>query len=190
MGNFWGFAAGVSGVPSVTAVSGAKCVSGATSVSGIMNVAGGPLPRVLGVPRVWWVLDVQWVPWEPKMPQVEGGATGSHETDVSQGTQCPVCAGHRACIECIGCQVCLGCVRDLCIMRSLLHRNGLPQEKPGQNEGGHLTAWRQEFFGAGVPHGRRGFTAMVLQKPVLEKPSTILGELENSGLLYQRAQRS
>ena len=53
MGNFWGFAAGVSGVPSVTAVSRAKCVSGATSVSGIMNVAGGPLPRVLGVPRVW-----------------------------------------------------------------------------------------------------------------------------------------
>ena len=31
---------------------------------------------------------------------------------------------------------------------------------------------------------------MVLQKPVLEKPSTILGELENSGLLLWQAQRS
>ena len=30
----------------------------------------------------------------------------------------------------------------------------------------------------------------MLQKPVLEKPSTTLRELENSGLLYQRAQRS
>jgi len=30
----------------------------------------------------------------------------------------------------------------------------------------------------------------VLQKPVLEKPSTTLGELENSGLLCWRAQRS
>ena len=89
MGNFWGFAAGVSGVPSVTAVSGAKCVSGATSVSGIMNVAGGPLPRVLGVPRVWWVLDVRRVPWELKMTQVEGGATGSHEADVSQVSLVP-----------------------------------------------------------------------------------------------------
>ena len=31
-------------------------------------------------------------------------------------------------------------------MHSLLHPNGLPQEKPGQNEGEHLTAWRQEFL--------------------------------------------
>ena len=31
---------------------------------------------------------------------------------------------------------------------------------------------------------------MLLQKPVLEKPSTTLGELENSGLLHRRAQRS
>ena len=31
---------------------------------------------------------------------------------------------------------------------------------------------------------------MVLQKPVLEKPSTTLGELENSGLLLRQAQRS
>ena len=30
----------------------------------------------------------------------------------------------------------------------------------------------------------------VLQKPVIEKPSATLGELENSGLLCQRAQRS
>ena len=30
----------------------------------------------------------------------------------------------------------------------------------------------------------------LLQKPVLEKPSTTLGELEKSGLLHQRAQRS
>ena len=30
----------------------------------------------------------------------------------------------------------------------------------------------------------------LLHKPVLEKSSTILGELENSGLLHQRAQRS
>ena len=30
----------------------------------------------------------------------------------------------------------------------------------------------------------------VLQKPVLEKPSTTLGELENSCLLHWRAQRS
>ena len=43
-------------------------------------------------------------------------------------------------------------------MRSLLHPNGLPQEKPDWNESGHVTAWRQEFFGAGVSHGRRGFT--------------------------------
>ena len=43
-------------------------------------------------------------------------------------------------------------------MRSLLHPNGLPQEKPGRNQGGHVTAWRQKFFGAGVPRGTRGFT--------------------------------
>ena len=30
----------------------------------------------------------------------------------------------------------------------------------------------------------------MLQKPVLKKPSTTLGELENSGLLHRRAQRS
>ena len=63
-----------------------------------MNVAGGPhaadaasdpLPRVLGVPRVRWVLDVGRVPWELKMPQVEGGATGSHEADVSQVSLVP-----------------------------------------------------------------------------------------------------
>ena len=30
----------------------------------------------------------------------------------------------------------------------------------------------------------------VLQKPVIEKPSTTLGELENSGLSHWRAQRS
>ena len=30
----------------------------------------------------------------------------------------------------------------------------------------------------------------MLQKPVIEKPSTTLGELENSGLLRQQAQRS
>ena len=34
------------------------------------------------------------------------------------------------------------------------------------------------------------FFAHLLQKPVLEKPSTTLGELENSGLLRQQAQRS
>ncbi|CAI9157754.1 unnamed protein product [Rangifer tarandus platyrhynchus] len=90
VGNFWGFAAGVSGVPRVTAVSGAKCVSGATSVSGIVNVAGGPLPRVLGVPRVRRVLDVRRVPWEPRMLQVEGGATGSLEVSlVSQVSGVP-----------------------------------------------------------------------------------------------------
>ena len=33
------------------------------------------------------------------------------------------------------------------------------------------------------------FSILVLQKPVLEKPSTTLRELENSGLLHQRAQR-
>ena len=32
-------------------------------------------------------------------------------------------------------------------------------------------------------------TLLLLQKPVLEKPSTTLGELENSGLLCQWAQR-
>ena len=31
---------------------------------------------------------------------------------------------------------------------------------------------------------------ILLQKPVREKPSTILGELESSGLLHWRAQRS
>ena len=31
---------------------------------------------------------------------------------------------------------------------------------------------------------------ILLQKPVLEKPSTILGEMESSGLLHWRAQRS
>ena len=31
---------------------------------------------------------------------------------------------------------------------------------------------------------------ILLQKPVLEKPSTTLGELENSSLLCQQAQRS
>ena len=31
---------------------------------------------------------------------------------------------------------------------------------------------------------------LLLQKPVIEKPSTTLGELENSGLLCRRAQRS
>ena len=30
----------------------------------------------------------------------------------------------------------------------------------------------------------------VLQKPVLEQPSATLGELENSGFLHRRAQRS
>ena len=30
----------------------------------------------------------------------------------------------------------------------------------------------------------------MLQKPVIKKPSTTLGELENSGLLRQQAQRS
>ena len=39
----------------------------------------------------------------------------------------------------------------------------------------------------GVP--REGETVL-LQKQVLEKASTTLGELENSGLLHQRAQRS
>ena len=39
----------------------------------------------------------------------------------------------------------------------------------------------------GVP--REG-EMVLLQKQVLEKASTILGELENSGLLHQRAQRS
>ena len=42
--------------------------------------------------------------------------------------------------------------------------------------------------------GRRGWISLgppeMLQKPVLEKPSTTLGQLENSGLLRQRAQRS
>ena len=36
---------------------------------------------------------------------------------------------------------------------------------------------------------RNGFM-VVLQKSVLEKPTTTLGESENSGLLCQRAQRS
>ena len=36
---------------------------------------------------------------------------------------------------------------------------------------------------------RNGFM-VVLQKPVLEKPSSTLGESENSGLLRRRAQRS
>ena len=31
---------------------------------------------------------------------------------------------------------------------------------------------------------------ILLQKPVLEKPSTTLRKLENSGLLHRRAQRS
>ena len=44
------------------------------------------------------------------------------------GVTSTLCVGHRACVECTG-------VRDLCIMHSLLHPNGLPQEKPGQNEG-------------------------------------------------------
>ena len=34
------------------------------------------------------------------------------------------------------------------------------------------------------------YSLEVLQKPVLKKPSTTLGELENSGLLRRRAQRS
>ena len=34
------------------------------------------------------------------------------------------------------------------------------------------------------------FHVRVLQKPVIEKPSTALGELENSGLLRWWAQRS
>ena len=34
------------------------------------------------------------------------------------------------------------------------------------------------------------YSLEMLQKPVLEKPSSTLGELENSGLLHQRAQRS
>ena len=33
-------------------------------------------------------------------------------------------------------------------------------------------------------------SVQLLQKPVLKKPSTTLGELENSGLLCRRAQRS
>ena len=87
VGNFWGFAAGVSGIPGVTAVNGAKGVSGAAGVSGVASVAGGPhaasvasdpLPRLPGVPWVWRV------PWKLKMPQVKGGATGSKEADVSQ----------------------------------------------------------------------------------------------------------
>ena len=43
--------------------------------------------------------------------------------------------------------------------------------------------------GAGVVGISLGPPEM-LQKPVLKKPSTTLGELENSGLLRQRAQRS
>ena len=75
-------------------------------------------------------------------------------------------------------------------MRSLLHPNGLPQEKPDWNESGHITAWRQEFLVLEFLMAGGASLLMLLQKAVLKKPSTTLGELENSGLLHRRAQRS
>ena len=47
-------------------------------------------------------------------------------------------------------------------------------------------------FRAGGEGSNRGWDGwmVLLQKPVLEKPSTTLRELENSGLLHRRAQRT
>ena len=53
----------------------------------------------------------------------------------------------------------------------------------------HNRATRQAAQGAGMIGISLGPPEM-LQKPVLKKPSTTLGELENSGLLHRRAQRS
>ena len=64
----------------------------------------------------------------------------------------------------------------------LLIRLRVPSLQPDQ-------ATRLVPQGAGVVGILLGPSEM-LQKPVLKKPSTTLGELENSGLLHQRAQRS
>ena len=64
----------------------------------------------------------------------------------------------------------------------LLVRPGAPLLRPGQ-------ATSPAAQGAGVVGILLGPPEM-LQKPVLEIPSTTLGELENSGLLHQWAQGS
>ena len=71
-------------------------------------------------------------------------------------------------------------------------KSGLP-DPSAPNQGLHISSGgtgHQQFSFPQLQVEKAKFLVGVLQKPVLKNPSTTLGELENSGLLVQRAQRS